>query len=167
MRSTPGQESSRHRDDGSLHHRRHPRGKKGGGKLMASVSTVTALSAVLLLAGCSQERDAVTKWPPATHNPQSVNAQQLGDAWPVKPQKGTVSCVKTHYSGFAIIFTAPDGKEYALNNVAHDEQGLPSADTLKASSKTTTMWRLRMFGMQVCSAERAKHMRSAPSPTAD
>ncbi|MEV0278732.1 hypothetical protein AB0I22_20430 [Streptomyces sp. NPDC050610] len=126
-----------------------------------------ALATALLLAGCSQERDAVTKWPPATHNPQSISAHQLGDAWPITPQKGTVSCVQTRYSGFAIIFTTPDGKQYALNNVAHDEKGLPSADTLKASSKTKTMWRLRTFGMQVCSVERAKHMQPTPRPTAE
>ncbi|WP_406507914.1 hypothetical protein [Streptomyces sp. NBC_00212] len=136
----------------------------GSTRTRTATTAAVGLTALLLLTGCSQERDAVVKWPPATRNPQSISADQLGDAWPIKPQRGSVSCVKTPYSGFAIIFTTPEGKAYALNNVAQDEKGLPNADTVKTSPKTTTMWRLRLFGMQVCSVDRAKQMQSTPTP---
>ncbi|MEV5237646.1 hypothetical protein AB0K89_00665 [Streptomyces cinnamoneus] len=129
----------------------------------ALITAVAGLTLTLLVTGCSQERDAVLKWPDATSNPQPVTAEQFGAAWPLKPDKGEVACNTTPYSGFAITFTAPDGKVYALNNVAHDEKGYPSADTIKGSSGK--MWRLRTFGMQVCSVDRAKHVQSSSSPT--
>ncbi|MGW1171165.1 hypothetical protein [Streptomyces sp. NPDC002550] len=128
------------------------------------LATAAGLALPLILSACSsQEGDALTKWPAATHNPQHITADQLGSAWPVKPQEGDVRCDTTPYNGFAITFTAPDGKVYALNDVAHDDKGYPSADTIrKPSSKT--MWRLRSFGLQVCSVDRAKHMTRTPKP---
>ncbi|MEV5989587.1 hypothetical protein AB0L85_32360 [Streptomyces sp. NPDC052051] len=128
------------------------------------LATTAALILPLALSGCSsQEGDAITKWPAATKNPQHITANQLGAAWPVTVSSGDVRCDTTPYRGFAITFTAPDGKVYALNNVAQDEQHHPSIDTIqKPSSKT--MWRLRSFGTQVCSVYRAKHMNQTPTP---
>ncbi|MFK8851705.1 hypothetical protein [Streptomyces sp. Ac-502] len=131
----------------------------------ALAAVIAGLSVPLFISACSQqESDAVLKWPAVTSNPQHVSADQLGDAWPVKPKEGDVRCDTTSYSGFAITFTAPDGKIYALNNVAHDEMGYPKAETIQVPS-SKTMWRLRAFGVQVCSVDRAKHMQSTPKPS--
>ncbi|TBO59200.1 hypothetical protein EYS09_13445 [Streptomyces kasugaensis] len=130
------------------------------------IATAAGLAVPLLVSGCSaQEGDALTKWPAVTTNPQHITAGQLGSAWPVQPEEGEVRCDKTQYSGFAITFTTPEGKVYALNNVAHDEKGYPNADAIQKPS-TKTLWRLRSFGMQVCSVDRAKHLQSSPTPSA-
>ncbi|MDT0459742.1 hypothetical protein RM550_29175 [Streptomyces sp. DSM 41527] len=133
-------------------------------RVRALAAITAGLSISLLVSGCSQESDAVLKWPAVTSNPQRITSDQFGAAWPVKPKEGKVGCDTTRYSGFAITFTAPDGKIYALNNVAHDEQGYPKAETIRGPS-SKTMWRLRSFGMQVCSVDRAKRMQSTPKPS--
>ncbi|MEU8972553.1 hypothetical protein AB0D11_25320 [Streptomyces monashensis] len=128
------------------------------------LATTAALVLPLALSGCStQEGDALTKWPDATKNPQHITVGQLGSAWPVTPSSGDVRCDTTPYSGFALTFTTPEGKVYALNDVAHDELHHPAADAIKKPS-ATTMWRLRSFGMQVCSVSRARHMNRTPTP---
>lgn len=134
-----------------------------GTRVRALALAAGVLAGAVLVTGCSEERDAVLKWPGAESNPQAVTADQFGAAWPLKPDKGKVACNTTPYSGFAITFQAPDGKIYALNNVAHDEKGYPSVDEIKGNSGK--MWRLRSFGMQICSLEHARNMRSTPPAT--
>ncbi|UQA94470.1 hypothetical protein [Streptomyces halobius] len=117
----------------------------------------------LLISGCgASERDAVTRWPGVEHNPQAVTADQFGAAWPLKPEKGTVACLAVSNSGYAITFTTPDGKAYALNEVAEDDKGYPSAETIKNSSGK--MWRLRSYGLQVCSVDEYKRDGASASP---
>ncbi|WP_189456045.1 hypothetical protein [Streptomyces abikoensis] len=132
-------------------------------RVRALVLAAGVLAGAVLVTGCSEERDAALKWPGAESNPQAVTADQFGAAWPLKPDKGKVACDTTPYSGFAITFQAPDGKIYALNNVAHDEKGYPSVDEIKGNSGK--MWRLRSFGMQICSLERTRNTRSTPPAT--
>ncbi|GHE14224.1 hypothetical protein [Streptomyces alanosinicus] len=135
----------------------------GTARAGALLATAAGLIAPLLLSGCpSQQGDALTKWPAVTSNPQHITADQLGSAWPMTAEEGDVRCDTTPYSGFAITFIAPDGRVYALNNVAHDEKGYPNADTIRKSS-SKTMWRLRSFGMQLCSVYRARHMKPTPA----
>ncbi|WP_445300140.1 DUF2511 domain-containing protein [Microcoleus sp. D3_18_C4] len=71
-----------------------------------------AMSLLLLATGCAEETSI------------TVNQQTYGKTWPLTVTNGILSCVDQ-----AVIFTAPDGNQYAVNGFAITA-GYPSIDPI-------------------------------------
>lgn len=84
----------------------------------------------------------------ATSNPQTISKEALGHTWPLKVNEGTVSCEHNRQGDPILRFTAPDGKQYALNQVP-DNENLKSIETLK-SDRSKSVGTLTSFAFSVC-----------------
>ena len=84
----------------------------------------------------------------ATSNPQTISKEELGHTWPLKVDKGTVSCQNSKQGDPILRFTTSDGEQYALNQV-QDNENLKSIETLK-SDKSKSVGTLMSFAFSVC-----------------
>ena len=84
----------------------------------------------------------------ATSNPQAISKEKLGHTWPLKVDKGTVSCKLNKQGDPTLRFTTSDGEQYALNQV-QDNEHLKSIETLK-SDKSKSVGTLMSFAFSVC-----------------
>ena len=84
----------------------------------------------------------------ATSNPQAISKEDLGHTWPLKVDKGTVSCKLSKHGDPILRFTTSDGAQYALNQV-QDNENLKSIETLK-SDKSKSVGTLMSFAFSVC-----------------
>lgn len=84
----------------------------------------------------------------ATSNPQTISKEDLGHTWPLKVDKGAVSCRLSKQGDPILRFTTSDGAQYALNQV-QDNEHLKSIETLK-SDKSKSVGTLMSFAFSVC-----------------
>ncbi|PXX66369.1 uncharacterized protein DUF2511 [Nocardia tenerifensis] len=86
--------------------------------------------------------------PEPTSSSQAVAAENLGALWPFTVDHGTIEC----RAGEQAVFTAPDGKSYALNDRA-EQAGLPSLEPLRANGSggdKISLGALRSRTLQLC-----------------
>ena len=84
----------------------------------------------------------------ATSNPQIISKEDLDHTWPLKVDKGTVSCKLSKQGDPMLRFITSDGEQYALNQV-QDNENLKSIETLK-SDKSKSVGTLMSFAFSVC-----------------
>ena len=61
-----------------------------------------------------------------------MSKSELGDAWPLTVESGTVTCE----NGSQVIFAAPNGTRYAVNGTAMSQTDLPRIDEIWAPDPT-------------------------------
>ncbi|WP_330228898.1 YebY family protein [Nocardia sp. NBC_00508] len=86
--------------------------------------------------------------PDPTSSSQVVASENLGYLWPFTIDHGTIEC----RSGEQVLFIAPDGHAYALNDQA-ERAGLPSVEPLRATGSggdKVSLGALRSRAMQLC-----------------
>ncbi|GGL46748.1 DUF2511 domain-containing protein [Nocardia jinanensis] len=66
--------------------------------------------------------------PEPTSNTQQVSGENLGYLWPLTVERGTLEC----RPGDQVVFVAPDGGSYALNDKA-EQAGIPGIEPLRAT----------------------------------
>lgn len=116
-------------------------------------SAIALGCAALVLAGCGgggQGRataDEPVPMPPARNGEQPVSAENLGHLWPLTVPSGVLSCTGDNEA----VFTAPDGRSYALNERA--ERHHPSIEPLRAdgaSASKISLGALRSKALKLC-----------------
>jgi uncharacterized protein DUF2511 len=88
--------------------------------------------AVVLLAGCGAgqhdpKSTTTVPLPAPTAGNQAVTEANFGYLWPLTVDHGTLECRNRD----EVVFVAPDGKSYALNDQA-EAAGVPKIDPLQA-----------------------------------
>ena len=86
--------------------------------------------------------------PTATSNPQHVTASEFGHTWPMTVDQGTISCTYDDQGDPVMRFTAPDGTQYAINQVA-DNKELPVLSQLQ-SSDDKSLGAITSYSFTVC-----------------
>jgi hypothetical protein len=114
----------------------------------SAVLTVTAAFIIVATAGCSSgdSSDAVGFVPNDSSSgpnkavrsigkddPAKVSRADMGKKWPLTLDKGRLLCIGSRRSG-ALVFVAPDGKNYALNGTAKAQLDHADIDTIWADA---------------------------------
>lgn len=86
--------------------------------------------------------------PPPEGRSQQVGQENLAYMWPLTVHRGVMECRGDHQ----VVFTAPDGKEYALNDKAA-EAGYASLDPIHATGTDgdkISLGSLRSKALRLC-----------------
>ncbi|MDI2127529.1 DUF2511 domain-containing protein [Yinghuangia seranimata] len=85
--------------------------------------------AVLLVAGAAAAYLLLLKddgGGPSGRDVDRTGFQQSGKIWPLTVRQGRIEC----RGGDALVFTSPDGRQYALNDVAQVKLALPAIEPI-------------------------------------
>ncbi|WP_280300583.1 DUF2511 domain-containing protein [Nocardia abscessus] len=86
--------------------------------------------------------------PEPTSNSQAVASENLGYLWPFTVDHGTIEC----RAGEVVVFIAPDGKSYGLNDKA-EQAGMAGIEPLRADGAggdKISLGALRSRALQLC-----------------
>lgn len=128
-------------------------------RIKQSIKALLLICATITLtvgvAGCTDGMKHPEEYPTdgsnkvaATSNPQTISKEDLGHTWPLKVDEGTVSCEHSKQGNPILRFTTSDGEQYALNQVA-DNENLKNIETLKSDS-SKSVGTLMSFAFSVC-----------------
>lgn len=101
---------------------------------IANVAGFLAAAFVLTACGSGTRNPASTSavpLPPPTSSRQAVTQANFGYLWPLTVDSGTLEC----HSADQVVFVAPDGKSYALNDKAA-AAGVPAIEPLRKEGST-------------------------------
>lgn len=120
-----------------------------GGALLAALLTLGACGS----GGAGREDPGVDQPvspAPAKDGQQRIGEENMGHIWPLSVPEGTIECREPDQA----VFTAPDGKTYALNDRAA-QADYPSVEPLRAEGADggkISLGALRSKAMALCSA---------------
>lgn len=105
------------------------------GKRGRALAGATLAATVLVLGACTggggradPAVDSPVPLPPPDGSSQQVGEENLAYLWPLTVPRGTMEC----RDGDQVVFVAPDGQAYALNDRA-GAAGYPSIEPLRAT----------------------------------
>ncbi|HWE91960.1 MAG TPA: DUF2511 domain-containing protein [Pseudonocardiaceae bacterium] len=114
------------------------------GALLAAALALTACGA----GGRDPASTTAVPLPPPTSSKQAVTQANFGYLWPLNVDHGTLEC----RGADQVVFVAPDGKGYALNDKA-EAAGVPKIDPLRTEGSqgaSVSLGALLSAGLGLC-----------------